>query len=55
MFRTGKEIKDPASGRVLRRTDAQIGDVTITEVDDESSVGTFNGGSDVKVGDHVKK
>jgi len=55
VFRTGKEIKDPASGRVLRRTDAQIGDVTITEVDDESSVGTFNGAADVKVGDHVKK
>ena len=55
VFRTGKEIKDPASGRVLRRSDAQIGEVTITETDDASSVGTYSGASEVKVGDHVKK
>jgi curli biogenesis system outer membrane secretion channel CsgG len=53
--RTGREIKDPATGKVLRRTDTALGSVTITEVDASSSVGNYKGDPSVKVGDHVKK
>ena len=55
VMQTGREIKDPTSGRVLRRMDSQIGEVTITEADDTSAVGTYNGQAGVKVGDHVKR
>jgi len=53
--RTGREIKDPATGKVLRRVDADLGQVTLTSVDDDSSEGTYSGAPGVKVGDHVKK
>jgi len=53
--RTGKEIKDPATGKVLRRLDSPLGDVTITQVDDTSCEGKYTGAPGVKVGDHVKK
>ncbi len=51
----GREIKDPATGKVLRRTDTDLGTVTITQVDATSSEGTYSGQPGVKVGDHVKK
>jgi curli biogenesis system outer membrane secretion channel CsgG len=51
----GREIKDPATGKVLRRTDSDLGTVTITQVDATSSEGTYSGQPGVKVGDHVKK
>ncbi|HLJ25690.1 MAG TPA: CsgG/HfaB family protein [Candidatus Angelobacter sp.] len=53
--RTGKEIKDPATGKVLRRVDTPLGQVTLTQVDDTSSEGTYAGAPGVKVGDHVKR
>ena len=53
--RLGREIKDPATGKVLRRTDSDIGKVTITQVDAASSEGTYSGQPGVKVGDRVKK
>ena len=53
--RTGREIKDPATGKVLRRVETDLGQVTITSADDESSEGTYSGTPGVKVGDHVKK
>lgn len=53
--RTTKEIKDPATGNVLRKVDTPLGTVTITEVEDASSEGTYSGLSGVKVGDHVKR
>jgi curli biogenesis system outer membrane secretion channel CsgG len=53
--RTGREIKDPATGKVLRRTDTDLGTVTITQADAGSSQGTYSGQPGVKVGDHVKK
>ena len=52
--RTGREIKDPATGKVLRRVDTPLGEVTLTSVDDTSSEGTYEGAPGVKVGDHVK-
>jgi hypothetical protein len=55
VMRTGREIKDPATGNVLRRTDTPVGEVAITEADEASSVGTFSGSVPAMVGDHVKK
>ncbi len=51
--RTGREVRDPATGRVLRRIEDTLGEVTITEADEGSSVGTFSGKSSPKVGDRV--
>ena len=53
--RTGREIKDPATGKVLTRTESNLGQITITEVDAAYSVGTYSGADGVKVGDRVKK
>jgi curli biogenesis system outer membrane secretion channel CsgG len=53
--RLGREIKDPATGKVLKRTDSDIGSVTITQADDASCEGTYTGEPGVKVGDRVKK
>ncbi len=53
--RTGREIKDPATGKVLRRTDTPLGEVVLSEVDAQSSVGNYSGPPGVKVGDHVVK
>jgi curli biogenesis system outer membrane secretion channel CsgG len=54
VVRTGNEIKDPATGKVLRRIETDLGTVTITEVGPGYSVGTYSGAS-TKVGDHVKR
>lgn len=51
---TGREIKDPATGRVLRRLDSMLGTMTVTEVEDTSAVGTYEGSGTPKVGDRVK-
>ena len=53
VVRTGREIKDPATGRVIRRVEDSLGEVTITEVDEESAVGNFTGPAPAKVGDRV--
>jgi curli biogenesis system outer membrane secretion channel CsgG len=52
--RPGREITDPATGRVIRRITDRLGDVTITEVDDVSATGKFAGTGEPKVGDIVK-
>lgn len=52
--RVGREIRDPASGKVIRRIEESLGEVTITEVDDSSAVGKYSGAGQVKVGDSVK-
>jgi hypothetical protein len=49
-----KEIKDPATGQVLRRLSNQIGVVKVSDVDDVSSVCTVVSGSGFKTGDAVK-
>jgi curli biogenesis system outer membrane secretion channel CsgG len=48
-----REIRDPATGKVIRRVEEPVSSVTVTEVDDVSSVGKFTGGTP-KVGDAVK-
>jgi curli biogenesis system outer membrane secretion channel CsgG len=51
--RVSRTVKDPATGRVLRSISEKLGDLTITEVDAESAVGTFSGAGAPKVGDTV--
>jgi hypothetical protein len=52
--RVGRSITDPATGRVIRRTEQLIGDVKITEADELSSVGSFTGPETPKVGDAAR-
>ncbi|MDQ6701199.1 MAG: curli production assembly protein CsgG [Acidobacteriota bacterium] len=52
--RSTREITDPVSGKVIRRVEDNVGSVTITEVDEGSSVGKFEGSMPAKVGDTVK-
>ena len=52
--RVSREIKDPATGKVIRRMTSNVGVVRVTDVDDGSSVATVVSGSGFKVGDAVK-
>jgi hypothetical protein len=52
--RVGREIRDPATGKVIRRVEDRLGEITISEVDEGSAVGNFAGTGPVKVGDSVK-
>ncbi len=52
--RVSKEIKDPATGKVLRRMSTPIGLVKVTDVDDISSVCSVVSGAGFKTGDAVK-
>ncbi|MBI1748077.1 MAG: curli production assembly protein CsgG [Acidobacteria bacterium] len=52
--RVTREVKDPASGKVLRKITTVVGEVEVTEVDEGSSVARTLSGSGFKVGDVVK-
>ena len=52
--RVTHEIKDPATGKVIRRMTSSLGVVRVTDVDDASSVCTAVSGSGFKVGDMAK-
>ncbi len=52
--RVTKEIKDPSTGKVIRRLSTQIGTIEITDVDDLSSLAKSVSGTGFKVGDMVK-
>ena len=54
VMRVTKEIKDPATGAVIRRLTSNIGVVKATDVDDSSAVCTPVSGTDFKTGDAVK-
>ena len=54
VFRKGREIRDPATGKVLKTVETRLGDVTITEADETSSTGTYSGSTPPKVGDAAK-
>jgi hypothetical protein len=49
-----RDVKDPSTGKVLRSIENLVGEVTITEVDETSAVGTFSGDTPAKTGDVVK-
>ena len=52
--RVTREIKDPATGNVIRRMSSTVGTVTVTDVDEQSAVCTIVGGTGYKEGDMVK-
>jgi curli biogenesis system outer membrane secretion channel CsgG len=52
--RVGRKINDPATGKLLRQEETNLGTLTITEVDAGSAVGKFSGSTPPKVGDVVK-
>jgi hypothetical protein len=52
--RSVREVKDPDTGKVIRRVEDTLGEVVITEVDEGSAVGTYSGKSPAKVGDKVR-
>ncbi len=52
--RVGREVKDPATGKVLRKITAPVGEIEVTEADEGSAVAKVVSGSGFKVGDLVK-
>jgi len=52
VVRPGREIKDPATGRVLRRVTTSVGKLKVTQADEGSASGTLTGGP-ARVGDCV--
>ena len=48
-----RDVKDPASGRVIRSVVDAVGTLKITEVDESSAVGKFSGAGPAKVGDTI--
>ncbi len=54
VFRKGRDITDPATGKVLKTIKTRLGDVTITDADDASSTGTYTGQTPAQVGDVVE-
>lgn len=54
VVRVTKEIKDPATGEVIRRLTSTIGIVKATDVDDASAVCTVVSGAGFKTGDSVR-
>ena len=52
--RVSREIKDPSSGKVIRRISTTVGVVKVTDVDDISAVATTVSGTGFKTGDAVK-
>jgi curli biogenesis system outer membrane secretion channel CsgG len=49
-----RDVRDPATGKILRSIEDKVGEVVITDVDDASSVGTYTGSGPAKVGDAVR-
>jgi curli biogenesis system outer membrane secretion channel CsgG len=49
-----REIRDPSTGKVIRRIEDKLGEVELTDVDELSSVGKYTGATPPKVGDAVK-
>ena len=54
VLRSGKEIRDPATGKVLMRNDTLLGEAIVTTVNDVSSIARYDGAEPAKVSDIVK-
>ncbi len=54
VWRAGKEVKDPASGKTLLRDDILLGEAVVTTVNEISSIAIYHGTDPVKIGDIVK-
>ncbi|HEV3276667.1 MAG TPA: CsgG/HfaB family protein [Terriglobia bacterium] len=48
-----KDVKDPATGKVIKTITNQLGTATVTEADDSSATATFSGSGAPQVGDVV--
>ena len=49
-----REIRDPSSGKVIKRVEDKMGEILVTDVDDDSATGNYTGASPAKVGDTVR-
>jgi curli biogenesis system outer membrane secretion channel CsgG len=49
-----REVRDPATGKVIRTIEDGLGTLKITEVDETSATGKFSGAQPPKVGDTVR-
>ena len=54
VWRPGKEIRDPVTGKVLLRDDTLLGEAVVTAVHDISSIAQYKGAEPVMVRDLVK-
>lgn len=54
IWRAGKEVRDPATGKVLLRDDTLLGEAVVSTVNDISSIAMYRGTEPVKTGDIVK-
>jgi curli biogenesis system outer membrane secretion channel CsgG len=48
-----RDVRDPATGKILRSISDKVGEVVITDVDEQSAVGRYTGTTPAKVGDMV--
>lgn len=49
-----RDVRDPATGKIIRSVEDKVGEVEITEVDERSAVGRYTGAAPAKVGDVVR-
>ncbi len=54
VLRVGKEVKDPASGRILMRDDTPLGEAVVIKVSEGSAIAQYAGAEKLKVGDAVR-
>jgi curli biogenesis system outer membrane secretion channel CsgG len=53
-YTKGDELRDPATGLSLGSKDERVGTVTLTQIEDKFSIGTFAGNGTLKRGDLLK-
>ncbi len=54
IWRPGKEVRDPTTGKLLMRDDTLLGEALVTSVKENFSIASYSGTEKVKVGDLVK-
>jgi len=54
VLRAGKEIRDPATGKLLMRDDTVLGDAVVISITDVAAVAQYNGAEPAKVRDLVR-
>lgn len=54
IWRSGKPIRDPETGKVLRYDDQRLGDAVVTDTDESSAGATYTASDAVHIGDHVR-
>jgi hypothetical protein len=54
VWRAGREIRDPASNRVLMHQDTLLGEAVVTKVNDISAIAQYKGTEPARIRDLVK-